>query len=293
MTNANQQDVSGPIDGYVVGQYFGFFDGVPKAHYEKIVATAPFDKCNLLVLAFVHAVQQNGVYVAQFTNWRDNDFPLDPNDTDTDRVKLIVKTARAKNPSIKIVISLGWGTNDAGNAASTPGPFADSVRAIVQTYGLDGFDIDYESTDVEASDMLVLAQQLQQSLGKVTPKRDMVMTITPAQTDGLDNSVLQAFTYTMPQTYDHGGNGTTVDWYEEQLGSFNRIVYGLNSEGYIGESDDPEKFADEAKSNKAAGIFAWRLDNDSVNQQTNYPTFATGIKMWTLMNPAKRSALAS
>jgi hypothetical protein len=28
----------------------------------------------------------------------------------------------------------------------------------------------------------------------------MILTITPAQTSGLDKSVLQAFTYTMPQT---------------------------------------------------------------------------------------------
>jgi hypothetical protein len=121
------------------------------------------------------------------------------------------------------------------------------------------------------------------------------MTITPAQTDGLDTSVLEAFTYAMPQTYDHGGNGTTATWYAQQLGSYSRIVYGLNSEGYIGQSDDPKKIAVEAHHNKAAGIFAWRLDNDSVNRQ-GFPTFATDIEMWQLMHPAARetkSALAS
>jgi chitinase len=74
------------------------------------------------------------------------------------------------------------------------------VASIVQTYGLDGFDIDYESTDVQPKDMLALTQQLTKSLSKVTPKREMILTITPAQTSGLDKSVLQAFTYTMPQT---------------------------------------------------------------------------------------------
>lgn len=286
------QNSNGPIQGAVVGQYFGFFDGVPKAKYEQIVATAPFDKCNLLILAFVHAVETNGVYTAQFTNWRDNHFPFDPSDPDKDRVDLIVKTARAKNASIKIVLSLGWGTNDAGNAASTPGPFADSVRALVQEHNLDGFDFDFESTDVEPAAMLTLAQQIRVALAKITPARTIVLTVTPAQKGGLNKSVLEAFDYTMPQTYDHGGNNTTVTWFEEELGSFSQIVYGLNSEGYIGDSDDPAKFAAEAKENNAAGIFAWRLDNDNVDTD-GYPTFATGIKMWQLMRSGTDEATSA
>jgi hypothetical protein len=282
MDDRDKRSASGPILGSVVGQYFGFFDGVSRQHYQEIVARAPFEDCNLLILGFVHAMKKGEVYVAQFTNWRDNPkYPPAPGDSDQDRLRLVVKAARAKNPSIKILISLGWGTNDAGNAATTPGPFAQSIASIVQTFGLDGIDIDYESTEVQPKNMLVLAQQLKQALSKVSPKQ-MIMTITPAQMSGLDASVLQAFTYTMPQTYEHDGNGTTATWYEQQLGSFDRIVYGLNSEGYIGQSDDPKKFAAEAKAHQAAGIFAWRLDNDSLDQE-GFPTFATGIEMWELM----------
>lgn len=265
----------------VVGQYFGFFDGVSRQHYDEIVAKAPFEACNLLILAFVHAVPKNGVYVAAFTNWRDNHQSPNQGDRDEDRVKLVVERARARNPSVKILISLGWGTNDVGNAAKTPRQFAESFASIVKAYGLDGIDIDYESTEVDTDAMLVLAEQIEQALAKAVPQRAMIMTITPAETEGLDKRVLQTFTYTMPQTYEHGG-GTTVTWYEETLGSFDRIVYGLNSEGPEGTSDDPATFAREAKENDAAGIFAWRLDNDSLNSQ-GFPTFHTGIEMWKLM----------
>jgi chitinase len=274
---------SGLIAGYVVPQFFGFFNGVSDDHYQKIVDTAPFDKCNLLILAFVHAVLVNKVYIAQFTNWRDNDYQRKPTDLDdAARVKLIVKTARQKNPSLKILISLGWGTNDAGHAAQTPGPFADSVRALVQTYKLDGMDIDFESTQVAAKDLLTLAQALRESLKKAVP--NPIMTITPAQTGGLDQSVLQAFNYTMPQSY--GNNPPYADQYAKILGSYAQIVYGLDSEGDIGQSDDPKIYAAAAKANHAAGIFAWRLDNDSLNGQ-GFPTFATGIEMWQLMNTAR------
>lgn len=295
MTDRDSKSASGPITGPVVAQYFGFFNGVDKQTFEQIVAAAPFNKCNLLILAFVHAVQQNGVYVAQFTNWRDNNGKVVPGDTDQDRVKLIVQTARNKNPSLNILISLGWGTNDAGNAASTPGPFSDSIRAIAQTYGLNGIDIDFESTTVTPQAMLVLAQQLRIALNKVTPGREIVMTITPAQCgegSGLDPSVLQAFNYTMPQSY--GNKPGYVDWYEQQLGSFAQIVYGIDTEGLIGQTDDPKVYAAAVQQNHAAGMFGWRLDNDSLNSQ-NFPTFANGIEMWDLMHPASaaRSALAS
>lgn len=283
-----------PIRGPVVGQYFGLFDGLSKERYREIVAAAPFDKCNLLILAFVRTFtfdrpSEGGrrIYVAQFANGREKPFELDPNDTDGDRVKLLVRMARKKNPSIKILISLGWGDNkDTERAVKTPVEFADSVRTLVQAYHLDGIDIDFEPpVDVEPAAMLTLAQEIRRSLNKI-PGRPMIMTITPAETNGLDKNVLEQFTYVMPQTYDHGGNGTTARWFANQLGGYERIVYGLNSEAGSPENpatpDDPRKFAARAKRTHAAGIFAWRLDNDSAEQ--GFPTFANAVEMWRLMH---------
>jgi hypothetical protein len=286
-----------PIRGPVVGQYFGLFEGLSKARYREIVAAAPFDKCNLLILAFVRTFtfEEKGrqIYVAQFTNGRESPFQLDPNDTDGDRVKLVVRMARKKNPSIKILISLGYSqteeNDDTERAARTPVEFADSVRTLVQAYNLDGIDIDFESTRVEPAAMLILAQEIRRSLNKIL-RRPMIMTITPAQTEGLNKGVLEQFTYVMPQTYDHGGNGfnfADARWLANQLGgSYERIVYGLDSEAGSPQNpekpDNPKKFAAQAKRNHAAGIFAWRLDNDSVKD--GFPTFADAIEMWRLMH---------
>jgi len=305
LSSGNGIGVTSPIQGAVVGQYFTLYDGVSKQRYQSIVAAAPFDKCNLLILAFVrtftferHPPDEGGpIYVTQFANGRDpSNFPLDPNDTDADRVKLVVETARKKNPSINILISLGWGSNkgynDAGKAAMTPVAFADSVLTLVKAYDLNGFDVDFESTRVEPAALLAVTQEIRRSLNKIPSRRPMIMTITPARDDKgvlpkkvLTKNVLQQFTYIMPQTYDHGGNGTDfadATWLAQQLGSYSRIVYGLNSEGYSGESDNPKKFAHEAQTNGAAGIFAWRLNGDSMTQQS-FPTFATSVEMWNLL----------
>ena len=194
---------------------FGLFDGVSKERYRRIVAAAPFDKCNLLILAFVRTfgfdrppADGGPIYVAQFANGRlpelnRKKFPLDPNDTDGDRVKLIVETARKKNPSINILISLGSGNADLVKAAKTPIKFADSVRALVQAYDLNGFDIDFENTDVTPAAMLTLAKQIRHSLNKIPSTRPMIMTIAPDKPEGLNKDVLEQFTYVMAQTYGH------------------------------------------------------------------------------------------
>lgn len=293
MSETKSQTLDQP-SSKVVGQYFGIFHGCSKEQYAKIVDTAPFGCCNLLILAFVWIHDSEGLHIPKFSNFRDNKFnggKATPDDTDEDRVKLIVATARAKNPSIKILISLGWGNNDAVMASETPQAFAEGIQDIVQTYGLDGFDIDYEDIDPQngfnAGKLITLTQWIRRQLDQVTPKRQMIMTITPADETALNAQVLNQFTYTMPQSYGHGGNDTTVDWYEQQLGSFAKIVYGLSGEGYTtGDPlpDNPTKYVADAKSNGAAGVFSWRLDTDSMDKETQLPTFATGIEMWKLMN---------
>jgi hypothetical protein len=98
----------------------------------------------------------------------------------------------------------------------------------------------------------------------------------------------------MPQSYDHGGNGTTVDWYQKELESYDKIVYGLCGEGVLtgdhARPDKPDHFVSDAKNNHAAGVFSWRLDTDSLKTykipegDDQLPTFAVANRMWELMN---------
>jgi len=162
--------------------------------------------------------------------------------------------------------------------------FADRVRALVQAYDLNGF-IDFKSKTIEEQDMLTLAQEIRRSLNKIPSTRPMIMTIAPDQPEGLERDVLEQFTYVMVQTYGHACSCFTydnADCLAKQLGSYERIVYGLNSED---PPDDPKRSADEAKKNHAAGIFGWRLDNDSSRRSGYYfPTFADAVEMWNLMH---------
>ena len=261
--------------GPVVGQYFGIFK-VDTQKFRDVLDAAPFDKTNLLLIAFVHTYKRGADYVADYENIRDGGKPPQKGDDDAARIDRLVHTARKMNPNIKIVLSLGWGKDDIANAAKTPVPFTASVKQLVEKHRLDGFDLDYEDAAVESSDLLNLVQKLRKALGS-----GKTMTLTPAQTEGLTAETLKIFDWVMPQTYDHGGNGTKADWYAKTLGGYSKIVLGLNSEGPKGMSDDPVKFASLAKKKSAAGLFAWRLDTDTEVQ--GRPTFVTAIKMWQLM----------
>lgn len=277
------------ITGPVVGQYFGIFN-VSKVTFRKTVDSAPFDKTNLLLIAFVHTYPEKSdgsKYVVGYEEARAVPSSPADADTDADRIDYLVSTARAKNPSIKILVSLGWGKNrDVEYAVKSPTEFAASVKSLVARHKLDGFDIDYEFApiyrpiNIDPKSVLVLAQALRAALP------DKVLTITPAEQMGLNAAVLRTFDLVMPQTYAHGGNGTSAVWYLEQLGDWSKIVLGLNSEGQKGMPtngpDDPSGFAKSAKDNKAAGIFAWRLDSDS--QVNSFPTFETANAMWKLMH---------
>lgn len=262
---------------FVVGQYFGIFQ-VGTQEFREILDAAPFDKTNLLLIAFVHTYARGTDYVADYENYREGGERPQPGDDDAARIDRIVYTARRMNPDIKIVLSLGWGKDDIANATKTPIPFVNSVGQLVEKHRLDGFDLDYESVDVQPNALLDLVQRMRAVLGR----GEKIMTVTPAQTSGLTAEILRVFDWVMPQTYDHGGNGTTAEWYARTMGGYSKIVHGLNSEGPEGTSDDPNKFAARAKQTFSAGIFAWRLDTDT--QVQGRPTFVTAVKMWQLMN---------
>ena len=301
----------GPVRGHVVGQFFGIFHGCSKEHFSKIVASAPFECCNLLILAFVglwgERSDNENFWIPLFLNGRDNQFhggTAKPGDLDDERVRLVIKTAREKNPAIKILVSMGW-YNEVTRASAAPEKFAEGLARLVQTYGLDGFDIDYEPTqDVPKEDgltagkFITLMTRVKTELGRVT-KEAPILTITPAMTDVLTKEVLDCFTYVMPQSYGHNSN-TTAWQYQQILNSYDAIVWGLMGEGYkdsknpLTRPDDPDggSFYN-VRANRAAGMFSWRLDTDSmVKLETptspapgddEMPTFEVAKKMWLLM----------
>ncbi len=146
-------DSSAPPPSRVIGQYIGIFNDAAVDNFNPILAkNPPFDLWDITFIAFLHTFPHAGAYVVDFENARGGGAP-NPGDTDGDRVAKLIAAARKKNPAMKFVISLGYGSSDLANAATTPEAFADSVVKLLQDNDLDGFDIDYEEINtLEMSD---------------------------------------------------------------------------------------------------------------------------------------------
>jgi chitinase len=234
----------------------------------------PFDKVSALFVAFAHAypVNQDPSYGATLklqTNQHDQ----------AARVKKIMDVARQANPSIKIIISLGWGMNDwtyiNADINGIYSQFPQNVTKFVKDNKFDGFDIDDESIGDDPS-------HCQESSGCITPKnfdlvisalrrlfdevstkdrRPYYLTITPAfgtahvTKDNISNFDLvncQCYGGTTPSNFDGFGYPTK------------QISWGIDTE------DESVDYPTKDDYQGLAGIFNWTLPVDGKMHDFEY-----------------------
>lgn len=103
----------------------------------------PFNEVSAVFIAFAHAYPQGNGGILDYEHGQVNQ---------AGRLSVLVQAARAKNPKIKMLISLGWGKNDwtyiNNDYVNHANIFVPSVVAFIRNNHLDGFDIDDESINV-------------------------------------------------------------------------------------------------------------------------------------------------
>jgi hypothetical protein len=172
--------------------------GAPAAHYAAAYyplynfgvnqwiepkASMPFDKIGHLFAAFAHAYPKGKGAILTFERSQ----PQEPA-----RLRRLEKIARAKNPKIKILVTLGWHHQDwdyiATDQANRAGLFVPSVVSFLRTNALDGFDIDDEGIGRQDTGTIhqdafdAVVAQLREALDRAakTDKHAYVLVITPA-----------------------------------------------------------------------------------------------------------------
>jgi len=224
---------------------------------QYIVPTSemPFNKISTLFVAFGHTYPQgNG---ANFTF-------EDTQPDEINRLPLLVKTARQKNPEIKILISLGWGHNDwtyiNTDYVNHADLFVPSVIQFIRTYDLDGFDIDDEginglSGSISQANFDVVIKNLRNALDKagLEDHKQYYLTITPAGgTAEVNQNNMMSFDLINTQNY----GGSYPDEFINLGYPAKSITQGINSE-YACQI--PIKYQ-----NDIAGIFDWSMSADKV-----------------------------
>lgn len=183
-----------------------------------------------------------------------------------DRFRNVSKAARAANPGIQLVASQWWGQGAWGLPLSSLGDvstYAQSVADLLQSFGFDGFDIDYEGNNVvgQFSELLAAIRKALHS--------GQVLTLSPATTQHFTQENMRLVDRINMQSYA-GGSSVSVEPYTVDLGvPSSSILYGICPESHCsGPSADDA--CQRVATYKLGGVHNWRLNSDNhvVESQT-------------------------
>ena len=190
------------------------------------------------------------------------------------RFHWILETARRQNPDIKIIISQWWG-NGTGiwgsplNSLETNRSidvYADSVGKFVDTWQLDGYDIDYEFGNLR-EDFSVVVKRVRGSLdalNKASGGRPLYLTVSPVITFFLEDAI-PYIDYVNMQTYAGGLTLSVREFFSLKLKP-EQLLYGICAEPDC-SSPDLDKVREEYKTFNLAGIHMWRLNSANLEEE--------------------------
>jgi GH18 family chitinase len=208
------------------------------------------------------------------------------------RIRNVVALCRQDNPDADIFIVSNFGDDldtEYLAAAQDPQKFADSVVAYMREYDLDGYDMDWESRQIDdyapqLTSLLSACHATFAAAGNSPRSRPYLLTHTvwpgveSAQTvAGLKDAVdqLNLMTYGPGDAY---GLASYADSYHAAGFPYGKMIGGVESEGGYGENggtDTQESVAAKCayvKAHNLAGLFEWRIDND-MRSGDGPPTF--------------------
>lgn len=276
----------------VIGAYWFLYPNPDDDTYQLVMSVQdqiPWRKINRLYIGF--ATVHDGV-LTDLPAGNSADDAAHREETRS-RIRNAVTLCRQNNPDAEIFISSNFGGKEMDDqyllAAQDPQKFADSVVAYLKDYGLDGYDMDWESSNIDnyapqLKSLLSTTHTTLASAGNCPLGKPYLLTHTvwpgveSAETAAsLMGSVdqLNLMTYGTGNKYDLV---STADSLHQAGIPYGLMVGGLESEtGYVDNvgPDTPESVAAKCayvKANSLAGLFEWRMDND-MRPDNSPPTF--------------------
>lgn len=256
----------------VIAAYFYLFDDAYDAAM-SVQEEIPWNKINRLYIAF--ATVDDGVLT---------DIATDDSSGDEaeQKIRAVVELCRNGNPDAEIFISSNYGDSmdeEYLEAAEDPQRFADSVVDYLDKYGLDGYDMDWETYQINdcSDDLQALLYACNAALEQAGPNPHgdpykLSHTLWPgvhspetvaSLSDIVDD--VNLMTYGPGPSYDLESYAQS---YHDAGFPYEKMIAGVESEfGYAdnGGVDTEDSIREKCafvKENNLSGIFSWRLDND-------------------------------
>jgi len=269
---ADQNATSSQEEKIIAAYFFLFDDGYNEAM--SVQDSIPWQKINRLYIAF--ATLDDGILTDKTTS----DSPIDQTEQ---KIRNVVALCRQNNPDAEIFISSDFGDQSVDDryldAAEDPQRFADSVVDYLNKYDLDGYDMDWETRQIndyapELQTLLCTCYSTLKQAGKNPHGRPYKLshTIWPgvhspetvaSLKDCVDN--INLMTYGPGQDYDLEAYAESYRQagfpYEKMIGGV-ESEFGYTENGGHDTQDSIQEKCDYAKQVNLGGMFSWRLDND-------------------------------
>jgi len=196
--------------------------------------------------------------------------------TNQQYMEWLIQDARAANPNIKLLVMLGYGatyiteifSGDQSQWQQNATDFANNLVAYLQNYGLDGFDVDWESplSDNGTPQQFALLFTAIRTAFQATGKQ-YYLTLSPAAVGTLDApTVNDSFDFVNLQLY----SGFTCPEYFTQAGvDASKLAYGAKFEpnggvAYQTAQQAAAFYAPSCQDQRSYDIFTtWRLNSNN------------------------------
>jgi GH18 family chitinase len=269
---ADQTATSSQGETITAAYFYLFDDGYDEAM--SVQDSIPWKKINRLYIAFATVDDGN------LTDKTTSDSPIDQTEQ---KIRNVVALCRQNNPDAEIFISSDFGDESVDdqylNAAEDPQRFADSVVEYLNKYDLDGYDMDWETRQIndyapELQTLLSTCYSTLKQAGMNPHGRPYKVshTIWPgvhspetvaSLKDCIDN--INLMTYGPGQDYDLEAYAESYHQagfpYEKMIGGV-ESEFGYTENGGHDSQDSIQEKCDYAKDVNLGGMFSWRLDND-------------------------------
>jgi hypothetical protein len=233
------------------------FNEIYDDDFDKNNAGAPYDKFDIIYVAFAH--------IDPVTHQLDFETKVGK-DIERQRLEVLKNNTQALRAAgkLKLVISLGWGEQESIDGTPLIEAYIDTVAPSVPQFleqnGLDGFDIDYETPQFTSSEKFQeVAQKIRAALGS-----SYLFTITPNNVTNLDGPTLnQYFDYINAQSYNADGDlGFDVSDLLDLGVMASKVLAGADIENTNLYNDDQNRVAwaiSQYDSFVLGGVFIWQM----------------------------------
>jgi GH18 family chitinase len=288
MTAASTPTTAPVTGGRVIAAYFYIFDDASTAALAS-PDQIPWKKVNRIYIAF--ATLKDGMLTDLPAGSTADD--LAQRETTAQKIHTIVALCHENNPDAEIFITSNFDEKELDPqyllAAQDPQKFADSVLAYLKEYDLDGYDMDWESHQIDdyAPQLTTLLSTCHATFAAagnnphghpytltytVWPGVESAQTVASTQ-DSVDQ--INLMTYGPGEGYDLA---SYADSYAAAGVPYGKMIGGLESEAGYSENGGPDTQESVAakcayvKEHNLAGLFEWRMDND-MRPDNGAPTY--------------------